>query len=49
LISVKDTTLDEFFIMPENILSKRVNIDVKINSLEKGIDSLILKNATLYY
>ena len=38
----------EFFILPDTLTGKKVNLSLRIGNHEKGIDSLILKNLTLY-
>jgi hypothetical protein len=38
-----------FFIVPENLAGKIVNADIRIQSFERGINSIILKNWSLYY
>lgn len=37
-----------FFILPENIAANKINADIRIHSLERSVDSLILRNFSLY-
>jgi hypothetical protein len=39
----------EFFLLPETIDGKKVNLSLRLSSHEKGIDTLMLKNVMLYY
>ena len=39
----------EFFILPEGVTEKGVNLSLRISSHEKGTDSLILENLNLYH
>jgi hypothetical protein len=45
----KGVEKSEFFILPQNLFQKKVNVDIKANSRAKGIDSLILSNFSIYY
>jgi len=45
----KGTTKNEFFILPQDLFQKRLNVDIKVNSCAKEIDSLILKDFSIFY
>lgn len=38
-----------FFILPKNLAGKLVNADIRVQSSERGTDSIIIKNWSLFY
>jgi hypothetical protein len=48
-LKIRSKTIQQFFILPEDISGKRVSLNVRINDYERGIDSIILKDLKLYY
>jgi hypothetical protein len=49
LRKIQSTQGMEFFLLPETMAGKKVNLSLTLSSHQKGIDSLILKKLTLYY
>jgi hypothetical protein len=47
-LKIRSKTIQQFFILPEDVSGKRVSLNLRINDYEKGIDSIILKELALY-